>query len=347
MAPAFWQRARAPQRPQPVAATAEAQNPLQTGPETPGAVARGPTRRRRPLRRRAPTATAIPAEVLQKVQRLEIQMKHLVNDIFSGEYHSVFKGRGMEFAEVREYTPGDDIRAIDWNVTARFGSPYVKKYVEERELTVMLAVDFSASGIFGSGKQLKRDLAAEVCSILAFSAVRNNDKVGCVLFTDEVELFVPPQKGRQHALRVIRELLYFQPEGRGTHLGAALQFLAQVLKRKSVVFLVSDFLDPGFETPLSVVSRRHDVVPITITDAREEKLPDVDLVELVDAETGQRMLIDTNAEVRARFERRARMVRGWRERVFRRQALDTIDLRTDTPYVVPLMTFFRRRARRY
>ena len=343
MAPAFWQR------PRPPSGTLEPQNPLQTVPEpVPERVRPVPgTRWRRAARRRPTTQAAIPAEVLQKVQRLEIQMKHLVNDIFSGEYHSVFKGRGMEFAEVREYTPGDDIRSIDWNVTARFGSPFVKKYVEERELTVILAVDLSASGYFGSGKQLKRDLSAEVCSILAFSAVRNNDKVGCVLFTDDVELFVPPQKGRQHALRIIRELIYFRPEGRGTNLGAALQFLAQVLKRKAVVFLVSDFLDPGFETPLSVVSRRHDVVPITITDAREEKLPDVDLVEVVDAETGQRMLVDTNAEMRSRFERRARMVRTWRERVFRRHALDVIDLRTDTAYVLPLMTFFRRRARRY
>jgi uncharacterized protein (DUF58 family) len=306
------------------------------------------SRWRRASRQRTSTQTTIPAEVLQKVQRLEIQMKHLVNDVFSGEYHSVFKGRGMEFAEVREYTPGDDIRSIDWNVTARLGSPYVKKFTEERELTVMLVVDLSASGTFGSGQQLKRDLATEVCSILAFSAVRNNDKVGCVLFTDEIELFVPPQKGRQHALRVIRDLLYFEPEGRGTDVGTALQFVAQVLKRKAVVFLVSDFLDPGFETPLSVVSRRHDVVPITISDVREERLPDVELVELMDAETGQRMVVDTsNREVRERFQRRAHRVRSWRERIFKRHSLDVIDLRTDTSYVLPLMTFFRRRAQRY
>lgn len=316
--------------------------------ERPAEPSKPGTRWRRASRRRTNTRATIPAEVLQKVQRLEIQMKHLVNDIFSGEYHSVFKGRGMEFAEVREYTPGDDIRSIDWNVTARLGSPYVKKFVEERELTVVLVVDLSASGIFGSGHQLKRDLATEVCSILAFSAVRNNDKVGCVLFTDDIELFVPPQKGRQHALRVIRDLLYFEPEGRGTDVGAALQFVAQVLKRKAVVFLVSDFLDPGFETPLSVVSRRHDVVPITISDAREERLPDVDLVELKDAETGQRMIVDTsNHEVRERFQRRAQRVRNWRHRIFKRHSLDVIDLRTDTSYVLPLMTFFRRRARRY
>ena len=290
----------------------------------------------------------IPLEVLQKVQRLEIQMKHLVNDVFSGEYHSVFKGRGMEFAEVREYMPGDDIRTIDWNVTARLNAPFVKKYVEERELTVMLLVELSASGTFGSGAQLKRELATEVCSILAFSATKNNDKVGCALFTDDVELFIPPRKGRQHVLRVIRELLYFEPQGRGTDLAAALQFVGRVLKRRSVVFIVSDFLDPNFEKPLSVIARRHDVIPVVITDAREEEIPDVDLVDIVDAETGEVRTVDTGSPaVRERFMRRARRVQGWRDRIFKRLALDRIDLRTDTPYVVPLITFFRRRAVRY
>jgi uncharacterized protein (DUF58 family) len=290
----------------------------------------------------------IPPEVLQKVQALEIQMKHLVNDVFSGEYHSVFKGRGMEFAEVREYMPGDDIRSIDWNVTARLNAPFVKKYVEERELTVMLAVDLSASGAFGSGTQLKRELATEVCSILAFSATKNNDKVGCALFTDGVELFIPPRKGRQHVLRVIRELLYFQPAGTGTDLTAALQLLGRVLKRRSVVFVVSDFLDPDFEKPLSVLARRHDVIPIVVTDKREMQIPAVDLVELVDAETGASLTVDTgSAAVRERFARRAQRVQAWRERIFRRLALDFIDLHTDTPYVVPLMGFFRQRARRY
>jgi uncharacterized protein (DUF58 family) len=294
------------------------------------------------------TPQRIPPEVLQKVRRLEIQMKHLVNDVFSGEYHSVFKGRGMEFAEVREYMPGDDIRTIDWNVTARLNAPFVKKYVEERELTVMLAVDLSGSGAFGSRTQLKRDLATEVCSILAFSAIQNHDKVGCALFTDDVELFIPPRKGRQHVLRVIRELLYFRPAGRGTDLAQALQFVGRVLKRRSVVFLVSDFLDPGFEKPLSVIARRHDVIPVVVADGREEQIPDVDLVELEDAETGEVRTIDTgSAAARERFARRARSVRAWRERIFARQSLDVIELRTDEPYVVPLMTFFRRRAVRY
>jgi uncharacterized protein (DUF58 family) len=305
-------------------------------------------RSRREHDRRSSESDAIPSEMLQKVQALEIQMKSLVNDIFSGEYHSVFKGRGMEFAEVREYAAGDDIRSIDWNVTARLGYPFVKKYTEERELTVVLVVDLSASGAFGSGAQFKRELATEVCSILAFSAVRNNDKVGCILFTDDVELYVPPQKGKQHVLRVIRELLYFQPQGKGTNMSNALQFLSRVLKRKAVVFLVSDFMDPQFETPISVVARRHDVVPIAVTDALEEQLPEAGLVELEDAESGETLLVDAgDKDVRAKFQRRAERVRRWRERIFKKHSMDFITLRTDTPYVLPLMTFFKRRAARY
>ena len=287
-------------------------------------------------------------ELLRKVRRIQVRADRLVNDVVVGEYRSVFKGRGMEFDEVREYQPGDDIRTIDWNVTARLGAPFVKKYVEERELTVMLLVDLSASGTFGSGAQLKRELATEVCSILAFSATKNNDKVGCALFTDDVELFIPPRKGRQHVLRLIRELLYFEPQGRGTDLAQALQFVGRVLKRRSVVFIVSDFLDPSFEKPLSIIARRHDVIPVVVTDAREEQIPDVDLVDIVDAETGEVRTIDTgSAAVRERFMRRARRVQSWRDRIFKRQALDRIDLRTDTPYVLPLITFFRKRAVRY
>jgi len=290
----------------------------------------------------------IPPEVLQKVQRLEIQMKHLVNDVFSGEYHSVFKGRGMEFAEVREYMAGDDIRSIDWNVTARLNAPFVKKFVEERELTVVLAMDLSASGAFGSGSQMKRDLAVEICSILAFSAIKNNDKVGAALFTDEVELFIPPRKGRQHVLRVIRELLYFKPQGVGTDMTSVLQLLGRVLKRKSVIFVVSDFLDPNFEAPMAILGRRHDVIPIVITDAREETIPNVDLVELVDAETGEVRAVDTSSPAaRERFERRARRVKQWRDRIFKKQAIDAIEIHTDSSYVMPLMQFFRRRARRH
>jgi uncharacterized protein (DUF58 family) len=345
-------RSRRPERSAAAAARAAA-SPLAAMPRGKAARARAfqdlrTVRRARAEARGDAAPRRIPPEVLQKVRQLEIQMKHLVNDVFSGEYHSVFKGRGMEFAEVREYMPGDDIRAIDWNVTARLGAPFIKKYVEERELTVMLAVDLSASGAFGSQNQFKRDLAVEICAILAFAAIQNNDKVGCLLFTDEVELFIPPRKGRQHVLRVIRELLYFEPQGTGTDLGQALQTLGRVLKRKSVVFVVSDFLDPGFESPLSVLARRHDLVPIVVTDAREERIPDVDLVDLEDAETGAVLTVDTgNAAAREHFMRRSRRVRQWRERIFKKQALDSIEIRTDTPYVVPLMQFFRRRAHRY
>jgi len=290
----------------------------------------------------------LPKEILAQVRRIEIRTGRLVNETFAGKYLSAFKGRGMEFSQVPEYTPGDDIRSIDWNVTARLNAPFVKKYVEERELTVVLAVDLSASGAFGSGGQLKRELATEVCSILAFSATKNNDKVGCALFTDGVELFIPPRKGRQHVLRVIRELLYFQPAGSGTDLTSALQLLGRVLKRRSVVFVVSDFLDPEFEKPLSVLARRHDVIPIVVSDSRELQIPAVDLVDLVDAETGQALTVDTgSAAARQRFARRAERVQAWRQRIFRRLSLDVIELRTDTPYVLPLMTFFRQRARRY
>jgi uncharacterized protein (DUF58 family) len=361
LAPGIWSRlATKPKmrdrRPQAAAAGAAA-SPLAAMPRGKAARARAfqdlrSVRRARAEAHAEARGTAaprrIPPDVLQKVRQLEIQMKHLVNDVFSGEYHSVFKGRGMEFAEVREYMPGDDIRSIDWNVTARLGAPFVKKYVEERELTVMLAVDLSASGVFGSQNQLKRDLAVEVCAILAFAAIQNNDKVGCLLFTDAVELFIPPRKGRQHVLRVIRELLYFRPQGTGTDLTAALQTLGRVLKRKSVVFVVSDFLDPGFESALAVLARRHDVIPVVVTDAREERIPAVDLIDLEDAETGAVLTVDTaSAAARERFSRRARRVRQWRERIFKKQALDDIEIRTDTPYVVPLMQYFRRRARRH
>lgn len=358
MTPAFWTRfsskTREPGAGRTRGAAGADGSPLAAMPRGKAARARAfqdlrTVRRAKGIRAGDPDAAQrIPPEVLQKVQRLEIQMKHLVNDVFSGEYHSVFKGRGMEFAEVREYMAGDDIRSIDWNVTARLNAPFVKKFVEERELTVVLAMDLSASGIFGSGSQLKRDLAVEICSILAFSAIKNNDKVGAALFTDEVELFIPPRKGRQHVLRVIRELLYFKPQGVGTDMAAALQLLGRVLKRKSVVFVVSDFLDANFEGPLSILARRHDVIPIVITDAREETIPAVDLIELVDAETGEVRAVDTSSRAaRERFERRARRVKQWREKIFKKHAIDALEIHTDSSYVLPLMQFFRRRARRY
>ncbi|NUO81345.1 DUF58 domain-containing protein, partial [candidate division KSB1 bacterium] len=234
----------------------------------------------------------IPKEILKKVRRLEIQTRALVNDVFSGEYHSVFKGRGMAFAEVREYVLGDDVRNIDWNVTARTGHPFVKVFDEERELTVMLLVDVSSSGEFGTHEQMKGDIAAEICALLAFSAIKNNDKVGLIIFTDRIEKFVPPKKGRTHVLRVLREVLYHKPEGHGTNITTALEYLNRVIRRKAVVFLVSDFLSEGYEKALRVAGKRHDLVAIPITDPRETEIPNVGLVELEDAETGEVHLLD-------------------------------------------------------
>ncbi len=259
----------------------------------------------------------IPAEVLKQVRRIEIRTRNLVNDTFSGDYHSVFKGRGMEFAEVREYAPGDDVRAIDWNVTARLGTPYVKQFTEERELTVFLLVDISASGDFGTRGRLKAALAAEVAAVLAFSAVQNNDKVGLVLFSDRVEQFLPPRKGRRHVLRVIREILYRKPEGRGTALTVPLEHLGRVQKRRAVVFVISDFQASGYDQALKLVARRHDLICVRITDPGEETLPDIGLQEIEDPETGARSLVDTSDRgVRARFQARVEQ----RAAAFRRGA---------------------------
>src|SRR5437016_6890483 len=232
-------------------------------------------------------------EILKKIRGLEIKTRALVETAFAGDYHSVFKGRGMNFEEVREYQPGDEIRAIDWNVTARLGSPFVKKFTEERELTVMLIVDVSASGNFGSTSQSKRELAAEVACLLAFSAIRNNDKVGLLLFTDRVELFIPPKKGRSHTLRIIREILFFEPQGRGTEPGLALDYLNKIVTRRAVVFFISDFQAPDFSRALAVSGRRHDFVAIQIQDERERSLPNVGIITLEDAETGEQIEINT------------------------------------------------------
>jgi uncharacterized protein (DUF58 family) len=289
----------------------------------------------------------IPREVLRKVRHIEIRTRRLVTDMFGGEYHSVFKGLGMEFAEVREYAAGDDIRSIDWNVTARLGHPYVKLYREERELTVVLCVDQSASEYFGTRERLKSELAAEVGALLALSAVENNDRVGLVLFSDRVELTVPPAKGRRHVLRVVREILAHQPEGKGTNLAAALDHLCRLQKRRAVVFLLSDFLTQGYETSLSIASRRHDLVALRLRDRREEILPAVGVVALRDLESGRRMLVDTSdREVRRRWsqgvlERERRFVQA-----VRRAQVDTIDLWTNEDVVAPLAGFFRKRMRR-
>ncbi len=287
------------------------------------------------------------AEILKKIRVLEIKTKGLVETAFAGDYHSVFKGRGMNFEDVREYQPGDEIRAIDWNVTARLGTAFVKKFTEERELTVMLVVDVSASGNFGSVAQSKRELAAEVACLLAFSAIRNNDKVGLVLFSDQVELFIPPKKGRSHTLRLIREILYFEPQGHGTLPSLALDYLNHVVTRRSVVFFISDFQAEDFSQALTITSRRHDFVAIRIDDEREESLPDIGLITLEDAETGEQIEINTgDRHIRTRFSEAARAQRAETTHTLRRNNIDTISLRTSDDYLPALRAFFKQRERR-
>jgi uncharacterized protein (DUF58 family) len=286
-------------------------------------------------------------EILKKVRRIEIRTNRLVNESLAGEYHSVFKGRGMEFDEVREYTPGDDIRTIDWNVTSRMGHPYVKKFVEERELTVMLLVDASASGDFGTVGSTKRAMAAEVCALLAFSAIRNHDRVGLFIFTDREERYVPPRKGRNHVLRVIREVLTFQPVGKRTDLALALESLARGVRRRSVAFIVSDFLSADYERALRLANRKHDVIALSLSDPREQELPPVGILELEDAETGRRILVDTwDRRGVKQFAAIARERAEERRRLFRRNEVDFVELSTAAPYDLPLVKFFRERARR-
>jgi uncharacterized protein (DUF58 family) len=288
----------------------------------------------------------IPKEILQAVKAIEIRSRSLVNDVFAGEYGSVFKGRGMEFAEVREYLPGDDVRSIDWNVTARTGTPHVKKYVEEREQTVMFLVDASRSLDFGSVRRMKGEIAAEISAVLAFSAIRNNDKVGAIIFTDQIELFIPPKKGKKHVLRVIREMLYFEPERRGTDIAGALEYLSRVVRRKAVVFLLSDFVSADYSRPLRVANRRHDLVAITIQDPAEDEIPPVGLVHFVDAESGEQRLFDfSDPGLREQFRSQRQEARATRSRLFRRYRVDSIDVATDRPYTEPLIEFFRRREK--
>jgi len=291
--------------------------------------------------------TRDPKEILKKIRRLELRTRRLVNTSFAGQYHSVFKGRGMNFEEVREYSPGDEIRSIDWNVTARMNTPYVKKYTEERELTVMLVVDVSASGSFGSVELSKRELAAEVAAILAFSAINNNDKVGLLLFSDEVELFIAPKKGRMHTLRLIREMLYFEPKGRGTNLAGALEYLNKILSRRSVMFLISDFIAPDYLKPLTVASRRHDVVAMPVTDPGEEQLPDIGRVTFEDAETGEQIEIDTSSRaVRNAFAAQEDRRRQALEKLLGSRGVDMVPLATNQDYITALRIFFERRERR-
>jgi uncharacterized protein (DUF58 family) len=304
------------------------------------------------------TATAeqapIPPELLRKIRRIEIRARRLVDHLFLGQYHSVFRGRGLEFSEVREYQPGDDVRIIDWNVTARMGAPYVKKFVEERELTVYLLVDISASEGFSTAPQTKAELAAEIGALLALAAVRNNDRVGLIAFTDQVERFVVPRKGGQHVLRLIRELLYLpvrqaglRPVHRGTDIAAALGFLSGVARRRSVAFLLSDFLASGYEAALRVAARRHDIIAISLMDPREMELPNLGLLELEDPETGQRIVVDSgDAGVRRHYGEAAVRRREELRRLLSAAGVDEVPIHTDRPYVEPLMAFFQARARR-
>jgi len=299
-------------------------------------------------------------EILKKVRQIEIRTNRLVNDTLAGQYQSVFKGRGMDFDEVREYVPGDEVRSIDWNVTARTGRPFIKKFTEERELTILLLVDVSASGNFGSTTQSKREMAAELASVLAFSAIRNNDKVGLILFTDQIEQYIPPKKGRQHVLRVVREILFFKPRQRGTDIVQALEFANQVVRRRAVAFLVSDFQIPksppkafkgttmdDLRHALKLTNKRHDLVALTINDPRERELLAIGLLTIQDAETGEQLELDTSsADVRARFADWTKSQRGVIRQTIRSAGVDLLDLNTDKPYLPALLQFFATRERR-
>ncbi len=289
----------------------------------------------------------IPQEILKKVRHIEIRTKGLVNDLFGGEYHSVFKGRGMTFSEVREYQPGDDIRLIDWNVTARSGSPFIKVFEEERELTVYLMVDISRSGHFGTHLQFKSELAVEIAAVLGFSAIKNNDKVGLILFSDEVEQYIAPKKGKSHVLRVVRELLYHQPRGKGTSLKTALDFLLHIAKRRSVVFLLSDFMDDGYWSSLKIANRKHDIIGLQMNDPFELAIPDIGLVKVHDPETEESTWIDTSSVTeRKRFEESVRDERDTFKRECDRIGFDLIHISTDKDYIEPIMTYFKRREKR-
>ncbi len=289
----------------------------------------------------------ISRELAKKIRYIQIYTSKAVNDSLAGEYESVFKGRGMEFDEVRKYQVGDEIRSIDWNVTARMGEPFVKRYVEERELTVIFLVDLSASGAFGSTHQIKNEVAAELCALLAFSAIKNNDKVGLIVFTDRVELFVPPAKGTTHVLRLVRELLDFTPRQTKTDISAGLEYLGRVTNKKSVIFLVSDFIGEGFEHQLRVLGKRHDLIAVSITDPREVKMPNIGLIALEDAETGEQILMDTGSSaIRKEYRRLGAARQGRLRDLFRSMDIDQIEVFTNRDYVLDLVRFFRTRGRR-
>jgi len=288
----------------------------------------------------------LPKELIAQIRRIEIRTSRLVNHLFGGEYHSIFKGQGIEFEEVREYQPGDDVRLIDWNVTARAGAPFVKKFREEREMLVMLLVDLSASGRFGTRSKSKNQVAAETAAILAFSAIKNNDKVGMIVFTDQIELYVPPRKGRSHVLRLIREILYFSPCGRGTDIVGALEYFNRVTRRRSVAFLISDFFGAGYEKALSIAHQRHDVIAVKVEDPRERKWVDVGLIEFEDLETGRRMVVDSTGIAGIQFERAVALGNLRRKRFFDSIGLDQVTVSTDGAIADNLVKFFRQRERR-
>ncbi len=289
----------------------------------------------------------IPAEVLKSVRRIEIKTKSIIDSMMGGEYRTVFKGNGMEFAEVRHYEEGDDIRAIDWNVTARTGEPFIKRNMEERELTVMLVIDVSASGDFGTSNQTKSELTAELGALLAFSAIRNNDQVGLLLFSDQIEKYIPPKKGRNHVLHLIRELLYFQPKGKGTDIAGALAHLNMIQKKKSVTFLISDFRDSDYERPLTISARRHDLIAVSTEDPRESELPRVGLMELYDQESGETLLVDTNnRKFREAFENKEKLRIEKREELFKKAKIDLLTVNTKEGYLEPLVRFFKMREKR-
>jgi uncharacterized protein (DUF58 family) len=290
---------------------------------------------------------AVPPEVLRQVRLIELRTRRLVNSLFAGEYRSIFKGHGMEFAEVREYMPGDEVRSIDWNVTARMGKPFVKRYVEERELTVMLVVDLSGSSQYGTVARFKSEMATELAAVLTMSAVRNNDRVGVLLFTDRVEHVVPPGKGRRHALRIIRDVLVHAPKGKGTDIGGALEYLNRLLPHRAIVFLISDLIDPGVERPLKYLAQRHDVVVAPLEDPSEWVLPDIGVARFVDPETGQVVSVDTSdRRVREGFERASEAERAARRQLLRRLAIDEVPVNTRDGYLEALLRFFRARGRR-
>ncbi|MEE3037724.1 MAG: DUF58 domain-containing protein [Bacteroidota bacterium] len=286
------------------------------------------------------------SELLKKVRKIELKTKGLSNHIFAGEYHTAFKGRGMAFSEVREYQPGDDVRTIDWNVTARFNLPFVKVFEEERELTVMLIIDVSGSKDFGTQNQFKQELVTELAAVLAFSAIQNNDKIGVIFFSDKVEKFIPPKKGKSHILRIIRELIAFEPENTTTKIAEGLRFFNNVIKKRSVCFVISDFMDSGYDAPLKIANKKHDVIAVKINDPREEELPNIGLIQLKDAESGQLRWVDTcNPLVRKSYQSFSRNMSQQTQKLFKNSGVDTIALQTDQDYIKPLIRFFKKRNR--